>query len=454
MRPLNPRRRAVIVVPNPAAPYSRALRIARSLAAHGFDTEIVAVAADGLPREERHGDVVLHRHPAGGGRETAKGLLIHAPTGVPGSALDATPHRVPRDRGVPSRSLVRRSAGRVKRALQQVQRWVLWPHGVRGWWKALDGGVAPADLYHACGIQGLGGALALAAKARRAGRAGQVVYDVIDLAVDSHLNQAQPRLVRAWYHWRERAWVRRTAAVVTVNDHIAHYLERQWQLADPPTVLLNCPPTVAVDDPPEPLIREAARVPEGRRLVLFLGRFGPERGLDTAAEAIVGVPDAALVLIGFGTWAAEMHARDGAAGLVGRHYTLPAVPPDDVPRWAASADVSLVPAAAVSLNHRLSTPNKFWESIAGGTPVVVSQDLEVMAAIVESEGLGATFPGSGAAALAGGIRAVLDAPPVVRAATRARVLAAARERYNWDATVQPYLSLVERLVPARAERRD
>lgn len=442
----------MIVVPNPAAPYSRALRIARSLAAQGFEAEIAAVAADGLAREERYGDVVLRRYAAGAqGRDAPSGLLIHAgAAGAPPAAGASPTARAPRSRRTPSGSLVRRSAGRTKRAVQQVQTWILWPHGVRGWWKTLERDMAPADLYHACGIQALGGAFALAAKARRAGRAGLVVYDVIDLAIESHLNQAQPHLVRAWYRRREQRWVRRTAAIATVNDAIARYLVEQWRLAVPPTVLLNCPPTVALSDPPEPLIRSMAHVPVSRRLVLFLGRFGPERGLDTAAEAILQVPDAALALIGFGTWAREMQARDGMARFVGRHYTLPAVAPDEVPRWAASADVSLIPAAAVSLNHRLSTPNKFWESIAGGTPVVVSRELEVMAAIVEAEGLGATFQGSGAAALAGGIRAVLDQSDGARAAMRARVLAAARARYNWDAAVQPYLTLVARLVPDQA----
>ena len=50
------RRRAVVLVANAAAPYSRGLRGARSLAAAGYEVEIAALAepADpSLPREER-----------------------------------------------------------------------------------------------------------------------------------------------------------------------------------------------------------------------------------------------------------------------------------------------------------------------------------------------------------------------------------------------------------------
>ena len=46
------RRRAVVLVGGPAAPYSRAIRIARALAAEGFDVEIAAIAAPGLPERE------------------------------------------------------------------------------------------------------------------------------------------------------------------------------------------------------------------------------------------------------------------------------------------------------------------------------------------------------------------------------------------------------------------
>jgi glycosyltransferase involved in cell wall biosynthesis len=77
----------------------------------------------------------------------------------------------------------------------------------------------------------------------------------------------------------------------------------------------------------------------------------------------------------------------------------------------------------------------------------VSRDLEVMAELVEREGLGVTFDGSGPAALAGGIRTVLELDAKERAAMRARVLAAARDRYHWEAAVGPYLRLVEELVP-------
>src|SRR6185437_16919657 len=103
-----------------------------------------------------------------------------------------------------------------------------------------------------------------------------------------------------------------------------------------PTVLLNCPPyrppTVLRPD----LIRAATGIPADRRIVLFLGRLGPQRGLDEAAEAVLRLPDAALVILGFGAWATRLRQRDQEARFVGRHWTLPAVHPDLLLDWTAS----------------------------------------------------------------------------------------------------------------------
>jgi glycosyltransferase involved in cell wall biosynthesis len=152
-------------------------------------------------------------------------------------------------------------------------------------------------------------------------------------------------------------------------------------------------------------------------------------------------------MLGFGPWAEQLRARDRDPRFAGRHFTLPAVHPDEVPAWTASADVSIIAVPANSLNQRLSTPNKFWESLTAGTPVVVGRDLEVMREIVEGDRLGAIADPADPADLARGLREILDQPPAELAAMHERALAATRERYNWEAAVVDYLALTDRLVP-------
>ncbi|HXG39805.1 MAG TPA: glycosyltransferase [Candidatus Limnocylindrales bacterium] len=414
------RRRALLLVANPAAPYSRALRVARTLAADGFEVEIAAVADPGLPEEERDGPITIRRYaPRGPWRRFAVG----APR--------------PEARGL----------GRIAHLVDLGVRAVGWPVHVRAWWQALRDEAPPADLIHAFGILTVPIALELSERSRRAGRLGRTIYDVIDVILESNNVAQVPAPLLAWYRGRERRWARRVDAVVTVNEPIAEHLVARWGLPSPPTVLLNCQPRWQPPDRRPNRIREASGLPPERRLVLFLGRLGRERGLDEAAEAVLRVRDAALVLLGFGPWAERLRARDRDPRYAGHHVTLPPVHPDEVPAWTASADVSIVAVPANSLNQRLSTPNKFWESIAAGTPLVVGRDLVVMREIVEREGIGAVADPLDPDDLARAISEVLDQPAEAYEAMRTRCLQLAHARFNWETAAEPYRHLVARLSP-------
>lgn len=415
------KRRAVLLVANSAAPYSRGLRVARSLVAEGWDVEIAAMAGDGQPAEERDGAVLTRRY------EPRGRWLAWAQR--PSAAN--SPSRL---RRVPALTLDR------------VRKVLFWPLGVRAWWTTLRRELAPADLYHAFGILTIAVAEDLALAARRKGRAGKVIYDVIDVILDSNNYTVVPAPILRLYKARERRWVGRADAIVTVNRPIADHLVSAWRLAEPPTVLLNCQPRWLPPAPSPDHIRRSTGVPIDRKVVLFLGRLGRERGLEEAAEAVARLDDAALVMLGFGPWADQLRARDRDPRFAGRHFTLPPVHPDEVPAWTASADVSIIAVPANSLNQRLSTPNKFWESLTAGTPVLVGRDLEVMRSIVESDRLGAVADPSDADDLARGLREVLEQHPDDIAAMRERCLRVTRERYNWEIAVGPYLALVDRLV--------
>ncbi len=339
----------------------------------------------------------------------------------------------------------RRRFGPIGGWVQRAVKALAWPVHVRGWWATLRRDLPPADLYHAFGILTIPVALDLAAGARQRGRRPRVIYDVIDVILESNNYDRVPRPLLAWYRRRERRWVRRADAIVTVNQPIADHLVATWRLRTPPTVLLNAQPRWTPPTPRPDLIRQATGIPADRKVVLFLGRLGRERGLDEAADAVLRLDDAALVMLGFGPWADRLRERDATPPYAGHHYTLPPVHPDDVPAWTASADASIIAVPANSLNQRLSTPNKFWESLTAGTPVVVGRDLEVMRAIVETDRLGAIADPADPDDLARGLREVLEQGPERLAGMRDRCLVVTRTTYNWETAVGPYLALVARL---------
>jgi glycosyltransferase involved in cell wall biosynthesis len=418
--------RAVVLVGNPAAPYSRGLRIARALAAEGFAVEIAAITGAGLPDRERDGDIEIRRYRPSGWTATM-------------AATYRDPNATRRRR----RPVIEVPRAVARRTAAALRRWIFWPHTVRGWWATLEDELAPADVYHACGSLTIAPALAARRRDAGAGRRSIVIYDAIDNVFEGNSVLGMPAPVRAVHRARERRWARSADARTTVNEALAARLRESWGIAEPPLVLPNYPERVADPDEPVPdLVREALGLPPATRVVEFQGRLGPNLGLDEAAEAVLRVPDAVLAVIGFGRWEERSRQRDADPRFTGRHFTLPAVHPDELLEWTSSADIALVPLPPVSANQRASTPNKFWEAIAAGTPVVVAPGLEVMARLVTEYGLGVVARSLAADDLAAAIRSLLDRPADERTAERRRLRTVAAERFSWPVVAAAYRTLV------------
>ena len=457
-----------MLVANPAAPYSRGLRIARALADEGFAVEIAAIAVPGLPETELDGPIRIRRYRPSGPfariAATYAGTSATARPADPARPVDPDGERSVTDpgpaptaettgagpvatRGGPATRrlarLPRLFAGRLKRRSVSLVRWLLWPHTVRGWWRTLDRALPPASLYHACGSLTIAPALAARDRQRRHGRSAVVVYDAIDNVFESNNVLEMPGALRAWHARRERGWARSADGRTTVNDALAERLATRWS-SDRPLVIPNYPEVGSIQ-PAEDRVRTELRLGPDTRVVLFQGRLGPNLGLDEAAEAVLLIEDAALVLLGFGRWWARSVARDADPRFRGRHFTLPARHPDDLPGWTASTDVSIIPLPAISSNQRHATPNKFWESIAVGTPVVVGPDLPVMDELVTRFDLGVVAQSLRPADLAAAVRAVIDRPSTDRAAWRTAIAATAGERFSWRTTAEAYRELIRTL---------
>ena len=258
-----------------------------------------------------------------------------------------------------------------------------------------------------------------------------VVYDARDIYLDAANLARMRRVPRALIGRAEVGWARAAARVITVNDPYADVMAQRFGVPRP-LVVMNCSYRY---DPPAGARRfhDALGLDAGTRVVLYQGGFSRERGIEQLVEAIPAIPDAVLVLLGYGVLEEQLRAIARASG--GRVHVLPAVEPAALLAWVASADVVAMPIQPSTLNHRLTTPNKLFEAMAAGVPVVAS-DLPGMAPIVRATGCGAVCDPTDPAALAGTIRAILDAPPEERAAYRRRALAAAHGTYSWEAQVE------------------
>jgi glycosyltransferase involved in cell wall biosynthesis len=277
---------------------------------------------------------------------------------------------------------------------------------------------------------------------------GRFVYDVADYHTEAARLARMPWVVRELVRHRERNWVRSASGFLAVSDPVADLVRRRWKV-DRPGVLLNCPPAWLPDDPSPPIssrIRDAARIGPDRPIVLYQGGFSVDRGVEelvaASAEPALRELDAAVVFMGYGRL--QGYLEDAARAQPDRVYLLPAVPPDDLMPWTASADVSFVGQPPRTLNQRMNLPNKLFESLMAGVPVVVSEGNE-QCRLVTAEAVGACANIDQPAAIARAVATLVRQSPSERAELRAHCRSVALARYTWDRNAGGLVDLYRRL---------
>jgi glycosyltransferase involved in cell wall biosynthesis len=161
-------------------------------------------------------------------------------------------------------------------------------------------------------------------------------------------------------------------------------------------------------------------------LVLHQGAPAEDRGCETLLRAIADLPgEVRLVLLGDGepAFVAGLEALAHELGITHRVDWLPSVPLDELLAWTADADVGVALLQDTCANHRLALPNKLFEYVAAGIPVVAS-DLTEMRRVVERHGVGWTVDATDPAAVSGALQVALSADRKVLAQSLDRAAAA------------------------------
>jgi glycosyltransferase involved in cell wall biosynthesis len=106
--------------------------------------------------------------------------------------------------------------------------------------------------------------------------------------------------------------------------------------------------------------------------LLFHGQLKPGRGLIQAINSVKELENAELHIIGDGEFKIDLLSAVQTRNLSDRVFFYPPVPVDELIQTAARYDIGLVLFEADSLNYSYALPNKFFEYLMAGLPVIVS----------------------------------------------------------------------------------
>lgn len=286
----------------------------------------------------------------------------------------------------------------------------------------------------------------LAAKRNRAA----LVYDSDEL----NLYRNWPWTSKRW--WKvlapayEGFFIRRAAANITSDHGRADILARTYDI-ERPVVIRNVPDRVERVERDE-MWRTAMLGSEARYLLIYQGILAPNRGLPELVDAMRSLPDCALALVGWGALAESLAARIAGSGLADRVHLTGAVPYATMLRYTASADAGLIPIVGSCLSYVYAAPNKLFEDMMVGIPVVAS-DLPEMAEVVRTERVGTLIADPlDPASIVAAVRELLDGEePLASIGARAREAALAR--HNWELEKAALLAVYRglKLRPATGE---
>lgn len=186
-----------------------------------------------------------------------------------------------------------------------------------------------------------------------------------------------PTHVRLLSKQVERVVMRRADAVITVSQAIVDALMREYRPSRPVHLIRNIPAVTRARAGRYDLRAELG-IPPDRFLVLYQGGVGPSRHLEPIVEAVARLEGVVLAIRGPGVevFGEQYAARGAALGAADRVRCLPPIPSADVVAACHGADAGIWTLAPICLNFELALPNKVFEYLAAGLPLLVAHHPE------------------------------------------------------------------------------
>ncbi len=165
--------------------------------------------------------------------------------------------------------------------------------------------------------------------------------------------------------------------IITVNDSIANLYGKEYgkQL-----VVIRNVPIVTVQSAAvnKSVLRSQLGLPLDKKLVILQGSgINVQRGAEEAVISLRYLDDVNLILLGGGDVLPALNALVIQYQLEDKIIFKPRMPYQDMMQYTAASDLGLTFDKDTNLNYRFSLPNKIFDYIQAGIPVLASRLPEV-----------------------------------------------------------------------------
>lgn len=199
-----------------------------------------------------------------------------------------------------------------------------------------------------------------------------LVYDAHEYFTGQYGLQER-RIKYAIWKWLEKRLLLRLNYMITVSHSIARLYHSEYGIS--PVVVRNA--SISTEGI-MPGSRNEAGIKEDDLLVVFQGSgINPGRGANELLEAMCLIDGVILMIIGGGDMITEIKLEVRRMELDSKVIFLPRMPWREMMQYTMSCDAGLTLDTDTCLNQRYSLPNKLFDYIAAGIPVIASPLPEV-----------------------------------------------------------------------------
>jgi glycosyltransferase involved in cell wall biosynthesis len=263
-----------------------------------------------------------------------------------------------------------------------------------------------------------------------------LVYDSHEIFCEVPELQETPLKKKIWERL-EKSIVPKLKYCITVNQSIANWFNQKYKVDF--KVVRNIPDKISVSSIKT---RAELNLPTDKKIILLQGAgINIQRGAEEAVEAMQYIDDAILLIIGGGDAVENLKLEVKRLKLESKVIMLPKMKPEELYQYTCNADIGLSLDKATNLNYQYSLPNKLFDYVCAGVPVLASPLTEIKS-FIEKYNVGVFIENHTAKHIADKMNYMLTSPDY--SIWKANTKIAAQEN-SWETEKKVWINLINEL---------
>jgi glycosyltransferase involved in cell wall biosynthesis len=261
-----------------------------------------------------------------------------------------------------------------------------------------------------------------------------LVYDSHEIFCEVPELQETPLKKKIWESV-EKAIVPKLKYCITVNQSIANWFTEKYKTEF--KVVRNIPDKISVD---RIKTRTELNLPTDKKIILLQGAgINVQRGAEEAVDAMHYVNNVILLIIGGGDVIDNLKLVIQNSKLESKVMMLPKMKPEELYQYTCNADIGLSLDKATNINYQYSLPNKLFDYVHAGVPVLASP-LKEIKSFIDAYKVGVCIEQHDAKHIADKINYMLTS---VDYATWKANTKKATEENSWEKEKQVWIDLIQ-----------